>query len=315
MDGVSIVTNMGGVEVCGFAARCSAGQTDSDHESVVSDYSEMADPVKEHLASIHILQEAELRFGSVLGLPVTRPWLAMQRRPDEDEMEFLQRRRKMNFLSLAQEFAAIKKANPDALPFNLHRQMNDVSDREEVNEESEEVSLAQEFAVVSCVDKTTDEVSQVGASCSEPEVHECDGFDCTTNTDHICQTSNVVTNSCSSRMCLAAEENCNSELSLTVSNVPDVVQGLCDSSDSGALKQLDVNHAEVDHMDDCHSFNILTECDDSFKTANRLTANSVMSHSKNVGLVSLAALMIFKTLFYVLLAILPIQLGITREYF
>jgi len=286
MDGVSIVTNTG-VEMGGLGVSCSSGQTDSDHESVVSDYSEMADPVKEHLASIHILQEAELRFGSALGLTaqqtcMMRPWLAIQRRPDEDEMEFLQRQRKMNFLSLAQEFAAIKKANPDALPFNLHKQRNNASSKEE-NEESDDVSLAQEFAAVSCVDKRNDEDSEVEASCSE-QVHDCSGFHSTDNNKHVTQSSDVVTNGCSSSILCAAEEDCNSELAVMVSSIPDVVQGLHDSDSS---KQPNMNCGEVDLVDNCRSSDVLTGFHDdfTFRTSDEL-ANTVVSHSKNVDLVS-----------------------------
>jgi len=276
-----------GVEVGGLGARRSSGQTDSDHESVVSDYSEMADPVKEHLASIHILQEAELRFGSVLGLSAqqscaVRPWLSIQRRPDEDEAEFLQRQRKVNFLSLAQEFAAIKKANPDALPFNLHRQRNDVGNNEEASEESDEVSLAQEFAAVSFVDKTGDDVSPVETSCSE-QVRDHGGFHSSTDDVQLSQSLGVVTNS----VLCAAEEDCGSELGQVVCNIPDVVQGLHDSSPCDASKQPDTNCAEVDPANTCRAPDVRSGCDDDFKTSDELVANTVTSHSKNMDLVSI----------------------------
>jgi len=276
MDGISVVTNTR-LEMCGLGSRCSGGQTDSDHESVVSDYSEMADPVKEHLANIHLLQEAELRFGSVLGLPphqsyAMRPWLAVDRRPDEDEVEFLQRRRKINFLSLAQEFAAVKKVYPDALPFIVQRQRNDDSSREE-DDESGDVSLAQEFAAVSCADNTDSEVCQVGAT----EFHS------TVNDEHS-QSSNVVTDSCSSIPC-AAEASCNSESGVMVSIIPDVVQGLHSAALCDSSRQPDTNCAEVDLVDDCHSSDLPIGTHAYFKTSSEL-ADTVISHSKNVDLVS-----------------------------
>lgn len=279
MDGVSIVTNTA-VDMCGLGARCSGGQMDSDHESIVSDYSEMADPVKEHLASIHLMQEAELRFGSVLGLPTQQPyamcpWLAMQRRPDEDEVEFLQRQRKINFLSLAQEFAAIKKVNPSALPFNLHQQRNDENDKEE-NEKSGVVNLAQELSAVSCVDNSVDEVRQVEAS----------GLYSTADDDkHISQCSHIVTNGCSCDVLCAAEQESASESGLMVSSIPDVVLNLHDGAHCDLSQQPDTNCAEVNLVDDCHFSEVPTGPDDHFKMSSELSS-TVMSHSKNMDLVS-----------------------------
>ena len=302
MDGISVVTNTGLEMLCGVGVRRPSGQTDSDHDSVVSDYSEMADPVKEHLAGIHILQEAELRFGSVLGLPVQqpyamRPWLAVQRRPDEDEVEFLQRQKKINFLSLAQEFAAIKKADPDALPFNLHRPRNDASDEEEGKEESDDVSLAQELATVCCVDKTDDDLSQVGRSCSE-RVQDDSAFPNTTSSNHISQYSDIVTKSCSSGGFCAAKENCSSELGVVVSNIPDVVQGLHDSAHCDESKQPDTDRVEVDVADNCRLSDALTALGDDFNTSDEL-ANAAMSHSKKIDLVSIILLMTLEDFFLV----------------
>jgi len=295
MDGISIMTNPG-LEVGGIGAMRSSGQTDSDRESIVSDYSEMADPVKEHLASIHILQEAELRFGSGLGLSAqqsyaVRPWLSIQRRPDEDEAEFLQRQRKVNFLSLAQEFAAIKKANPHALPFNLHRQRNDVSDNEEASQECDEVSLAQEFAAVSFVDKTSDD-------CSE-QVRGHSGFHTSADDVQSSQSSDVVTND----VLCDAREDCDSELGQVVCSIPDVVQGLHDSTPcdaSNGSKQPDANCAEVDPAT-CRSPDVRSGFDDDFKTSDELVVNTVISHSKNMDLVSIVQLLILKCTFLVFL--------------
>lgn len=274
-----MMTNMT-VDMCGVGIRRSDGEADSDRESVVSDYSEMADPVKEHLAGIHLLQEAELHFGSVLGIG---PWLTLQQRPGEDEVDFLKRQRKVNFLSLAQEFAAVKKLNPDALPFDVHKQRNDAGSKEDKSEDSNEISLAKEFAVVSCVDKTDDEVSQTETNCSE-HVHDSSIYHNSTNVEHISQSSNVVTSSCSSSIFYAAEGDNNSETCAVMSGVPDVVQGLHDSAaaDCGTVC---INNVEVEPIVGVHSSDVLTRCDDDSKTLDK-SANVVMSHSKNVDLVS-----------------------------
>jgi len=283
MDGISIATNTG-TEMCGIGAGCSSGQTDSDRESMDSDYSEMADPVKEHLASIHILQEAELRFGSMLGLPAQQPymlrsWLTVERRPFEDDMQFLHRQKKINFLSLAQEFAAIKQANPDALPFNLHRQRNDATSKGQGYEESVDVCLAQELAAVSCVDKTDDEVSQLRASCLE-QVDDCGVYDNCTDNERISQSSDTVTDSCSSSVLCAVEEISDSQLAVMVSSVPDVVQDAqCD----------EMNSIEADPVNSCRSSDVLNGCNRDFKTSDELT-DTVMSHSKNVDLASIVLL-------------------------
>jgi len=291
MDGVSVITNTT-LDVCGVGTRRSCGETDSDHESVVSDYSEMADPVKEHLASIHLLQEAEVRFGSILGI---RPWLTLQQRPDEDEIDFLKRQRKVNFLSLAQEFAAVKMLNPDALPFDVHKQRNEAGSKEDRVEDSNEISLAEEYAAVSCVDETDDEFSSIGASCSE-RVYDSSIYHNSTNVEHIGQSSNVVTNSSSSTVVCSAEGDSNSETHAVMSQVPDVVQGLQDNAHCGTVC---VNDVEVDPVDRVHSSDILTTCDDDSKTLNN-AANTVVlvSHSKNSDLVCIDSL-----LFYVILTV------------
>lgn len=86
---------------------------ESETESIVSDYSEMADPVKEHLANVQIMADP-LSSASFIVQP------RLIRGAEESEAAFLQRIRKMNFLSLAQEFADLKKQDASILPFNLH---------------------------------------------------------------------------------------------------------------------------------------------------------------------------------------------------
>lgn len=92
---------------------------DSETESVVSDYSEMADPVKEHLANVQIIRCPDLDPTSPTQFMVREKVL---RGLGEGEEEFVRRLRKTNFLSLAQEFADVKRQNENALPFNLHEE-------------------------------------------------------------------------------------------------------------------------------------------------------------------------------------------------
>lgn len=88
---------------------------ESETESVLSDYSEMADPVKEHLANVQILADPLSSTSFIVQQKLIRG-------AEESEAAFLQRIRKMNFLSLAQEFADLKKQNASVLPFNLHEE-------------------------------------------------------------------------------------------------------------------------------------------------------------------------------------------------
>lgn len=102
-----------------LAMRCGI---DSDPESIVSDYSEMADPIKEHLANVQIIQKEDLDLGNTF---VDSQFLVhpkLFRGSEEDEEEFNRRLRKTNYLSLAQEFAELKKVNASALPFGLHKE-------------------------------------------------------------------------------------------------------------------------------------------------------------------------------------------------
>ena len=93
---------------------------DADPESNVSDYSEMADCIKEHLANVQIIQKEDLDIENTL----QNDALVQQkifRLPGESDMDYAKRLRKLNFLSLAQEFAALKKVDSDALPFGAHK--------------------------------------------------------------------------------------------------------------------------------------------------------------------------------------------------
>lgn len=100
-----------------LAVRCGI---ESEPESIVSDYSEMADPIKEHLANVQIIQKEDLDLGNAfVNNFLVQPKIF--RGVEEDEEEFNKRVRKTNYLSLAQEFAELKKVNANALPFGLHK--------------------------------------------------------------------------------------------------------------------------------------------------------------------------------------------------
>ena len=90
-------------------------------DSVYSDYSEMAFPVKEHLANLNQEQEYD-----TFQTNETLNNMKICRSPEETEEQFNKRLRKINYLSLAQEFAALKQENADALPFNLHQSQDDL---------------------------------------------------------------------------------------------------------------------------------------------------------------------------------------------
>ena len=94
---------------------------EAEPESVASDYSEMADFVKEHLANVHIIRKDDLATGNTQ-LPADRFTIEQKvpRFPGETDDEYNKRLRKLNYLSLAQEFAELKKVDADALPFDLH---------------------------------------------------------------------------------------------------------------------------------------------------------------------------------------------------
>ena len=46
---------------------------------------------------------------------------SLEQLPDESDLDYTKRLRKINYLSLAQEFAELKKIDADALPFDLHK--------------------------------------------------------------------------------------------------------------------------------------------------------------------------------------------------
>lgn len=112
---------------------------DSETESVVSDYSEMADPVKEHLANVHIVRCPDLDPTSLTQFVIREKVL---RGMGEGEEEFVRRIRKTNCLSLAQEFAELKRQNENALPFNLHEsRYRERKERESETDANEVISM------------------------------------------------------------------------------------------------------------------------------------------------------------------------------
>ncbi|CAC5421582.1 unnamed protein product [Mytilus coruscus] len=92
-------------------------KSDTDTDSVSSDYSvEISAPLRE-FSDIHIYEKNELTDSSA-------STGKLERRVRETEEDFSRRVRKTNLLSIAQEFAELKKVNADALPFDLHKSQN-----------------------------------------------------------------------------------------------------------------------------------------------------------------------------------------------
>ncbi len=97
-------------------------------DSVASDYSEMADSIKEHLANVQIIQKEDLEAGNTMFPDQFTVGQKITQGPDETDEEFSKRLRKINYLSLAQEFAALKKVDADALPFGLQKGSHNLYD-------------------------------------------------------------------------------------------------------------------------------------------------------------------------------------------
>ncbi|KAK3095032.1 hypothetical protein FSP39_009375 [Pinctada imbricata] len=94
--------------------------SDADCVSIASDYSEVSVPLRELAESeVEIVQKADLADKSFV--PSSTANSAIQRNPEETDEEFSKRVRKINLLSIAQEFADLKKVNAKALPFGLHK--------------------------------------------------------------------------------------------------------------------------------------------------------------------------------------------------
>ena len=94
---------------------------DTDPESIVSDYSEMNDLVKEHLANVHIIRKEDLAIANTMPNSELLGQQRLARLEGELDGEYAKRLRKLNFLSLAQEFAELKKSDAKALPYDAHK--------------------------------------------------------------------------------------------------------------------------------------------------------------------------------------------------
>ncbi|XP_033760771.1 myb-like protein P isoform X2 [Pecten maximus] len=92
-----------------------------DSDSLSSDYSEFSAPLKDLAESeVTIIECQQLAEGNIpysSGNTSSR----VVRKPFESDEELSRRIRKLNFLSIAQEFAELKKVNCNILPFDLHK--------------------------------------------------------------------------------------------------------------------------------------------------------------------------------------------------
>ena len=148
-------------------------------DSVASDYSEMADPIKEHLANVQIIQKEDLDTGNTMFPDQFSVGQKITQGPDESDEEFTRRLRKINYLSLAQEFAALKKVDADALPFGLqkgvHKLHNVLSPMSETSSETGSERYMTDSAEVTPMESVKEFVprsSSVGGS-TDPQMDSC----------------------------------------------------------------------------------------------------------------------------------------------
>lgn len=100
---------------------------DVDCESLHSDYSELGGPLKELESEVDYVGREDLKNkdfsqlgASSLSGVQNDPSYAHERLAGETDDDYCKRQRKLNFLSLAQEFAELKKINADACPIDFH---------------------------------------------------------------------------------------------------------------------------------------------------------------------------------------------------
>lgn len=100
---------------------------DTDTDSVSSDYSvDILTPLQD-ISELNIYEKNNLTDPSgTVNVPENANKL--ERKERETEEDFNRRVRKTNLLSIAQEFAELKKVNADALPFDLHKAQNSVAE-------------------------------------------------------------------------------------------------------------------------------------------------------------------------------------------
>ncbi|XP_060063914.1 uncharacterized protein LOC132544346 isoform X2 [Ylistrum balloti] len=119
-----------------------------DSDSLSSDYSEFSAPLKDLADSeVTIVERQQLAEGNI---PQSSRNTSSKvvRKPFESDEEFSRRIRKLNFLSIAQEFAELKKVNCDILPFDLHK--------------------GQQFSESSCSDTSSAPTSQLSSEMNTP---------------------------------------------------------------------------------------------------------------------------------------------------
>lgn len=98
---------------------------DAECESTISDYSELGGTLKDIEREMYFMDREALRTDDAF-LPINLSLLckdstAPVKQVEETEEEFEWRLRKTNLLSLAQEFAELKKVDAQACPINFHR--------------------------------------------------------------------------------------------------------------------------------------------------------------------------------------------------
>ena len=79
----------------------------------------MADFVREHLANVQIVRKDDLETGNTQFPDQFAVEQKVPRHPGETDADYGRRLRKLNYLSLAQEFAELKKVDVDAMPFDI----------------------------------------------------------------------------------------------------------------------------------------------------------------------------------------------------
>lgn len=110
---------------------------DTECESIHSDYSEVVGPLRDLADNeIEIFHAEDLQKENLTEKCNTYSIgnKTLKQQPDETDEEFKKRVKKVNFLSLAQEFAELKKIDADVLPFDLHK--TNLCDYSPMSEES-----------------------------------------------------------------------------------------------------------------------------------------------------------------------------------
>lgn len=171
MDGRSSSPRLMSTSFVATSRRLEASMCGS--ESAMSDYSEIAAPLQEHLANMHMhqldcrLQNGMYADGDDCG-EVTDDSVLVQQ-PGECDEDFERRTKKVNYLSLAQEFAALKRVDPSAQPFSAIQQQQQ-QDRGDVpySAKTEARSCSDYSVSSSSCDSVTSGHSAASASAATP---------------------------------------------------------------------------------------------------------------------------------------------------